>query len=212
MNAAVTAFTVHTGVCAPILEDNVDTDQIIPSREMKRVSKQGLGDGLFAGWRYRYDGADRVGLNEDFVLNQPAYRDASIILGGKNFGCGSSREHAVWALRDFGIQVIIAESFGRIFRANCARNRILAIRLAEADIHAINAAVLPDPQTNRVCVDLERTTIATPGGAELRFDIDPFDRGMLLKGLDYIDFSLQFTEEIDAFIDRDRIDRPWAHL
>ena len=208
----MTAFTVHEGVCAPILEDNVDTDQIIPSREMKRVSKHGLGDGLFAGWRYRYEGTARVGPNDNFVLNRPAYRDASIILGGKNFGCGSSREHAVWALRDFGIRVIVAESFGRIFRNNCARNRILAIRLSAADIHAIEAATAPDPQTMRLRVDLENLTISVPGGAEWRFDIDRFDREMLLKGLDYVDFTLQFTAEIDAFIERDRNDRPWAYL
>ena len=103
------------GVVAPILVDNVDTDQIIPSREMKRVSKSGLGEGLFAGWRYHYDGMRKIGLRKNFVLNNPEYFGASIILGGKNFGCGSSREHAVWALRDYGIRAIIAESFGRIF-------------------------------------------------------------------------------------------------
>ena len=110
-----------------MLVDNIDTDQIIPSREMTRVSKHGLGAGLFAGWRYLYDGKEKIGLKKDFVLTQPRYQGASILLGGRNFGCGSSREHAVWALLDFGIKAVIAESFGRIFRNNCARNGLLAI-------------------------------------------------------------------------------------
>lgn len=208
----MSAFISHTGVCAPILLDNVDTDQIIPSREMKRVSKEGLGDGLFAGWRYIYDGNERSGVNPDFVLNQPAYKDASILLGGKNFGCGSSREHAVWALGDYGIRVIIAESFGRIFRNNCARNGLLAVRLPGAEIRELNAATEADPQALNLTVDLERAVIALPDGRELGFEVDAFDRGMLLKGLDYIDYTLQYEDDIERFLKRDRVSRPWAHL
>ncbi|MEO0577031.1 MAG: 3-isopropylmalate dehydratase small subunit, partial [Pseudomonadota bacterium] len=122
-------FTTHSGIVAPILIDNVDTDQIIPSREMKRVSKLGLGEGLFAGWRYTYEDGEKTGLTDDFILNSPAYHGTSILLGGRNFGCGSSREHAVWALADFGIRVVIAASFGKIFHRNCARNGVLAIEL-----------------------------------------------------------------------------------
>ena len=206
------AFTVHRGICAPIREDNVDTDQIIPSREMKTVSKHGLGKGLFAGWRYRYEGSKKVGLNGAFVLNQTAYLGATILLGGKNFGCGSSREHAVWALRDFGFRVILAESFGRIFRANCARNRILAIKVASAELDAIENATEGDPQNALVAVDLQANTILLPGGTNIDFEVDEFDRSMLLKGLDYIDFTLQYADDIEAFVAADRINRRWAYL
>lgn len=212
MNEAANGFAAHRGVCAPVRQDNVDTDQIIPSREMKKVSKLGLGDGLFAGWRYTYEGTKKVALRQDFVLNQPAYENTSILLGGKNFGCGSSREHAVWALRDYGIRVVIAESFGRIFRNNCARNRLLAVKLPEADIDAIVIATESDPQSLTINVDLQRCRISLPDGREIAFEVDEFDRGMLLKGLDYIDFTLQYESDIDTFRDRDRISRPWAYL
>ena len=179
---------------------------------MKRVSKLGLGSGLFAGWRYIHEGPEKAGENPDFVLNQPDYRDASILLGGRNFGCGSSREHAVWALRDFGIRVIIAESFGRIFRNNCARNRLLAIELPGADIDALEKAAGEVPQEHRLTVDLEQRRLLSASGQAFDFDIDDFDRLMLLQGLDYIDYTQQFESDIDAFVESDRISRPWAHL
>ena len=143
--------------------DNVDTDQIIPSREMKRVSRHGLGDGLFAGWRYNYEGMEKVGLRENFVLNKPDYFGASIILGGKNWGCGSSREHAVWALYDYGIRAILAASFGRIFYRNCARNGLLAIELPAEQIAVIEAAVARAPQSSRVLIDLLRNHVRKKG-------------------------------------------------
>ena len=208
----MTPLEKHTGVCAPIPIDNVDTDQIIPSREMKRVSKLGLGKGLFAGWRYVYEGTDKVGLRDDFVLNQPQYDDASIILAGKNFGCGSSREHAVWALRDFGIKVIIAESFGRIFRSNCARNGLLAIELPSDKIELLRNETAPAPQTEQVTVDLSTCRVHSPSGESIEFSIDAADQNMLLEGLDYIDFTLRFADDIDAFVERDREARPWAYL
>lgn len=208
----MSVFTTHRGVAAPILQDNVDTDQIIPSREMKNVSKLGLGKGLFAGWRYEYDGGQKSGLRDDFVLNQPAYDGTSILLAGKNFGCGSSREHAVWALHDFGIRVVIAESFGRIFRNNCARNRVLAIQLPAQQIADLVAAVTPDPQQRRLVVDLKRQEIALPDSGSISFTVAEFDRVMLLEGLDYIDFTLQFADDIEAFRQRDRSSRPWALL
>ncbi len=208
----MSGFSIHEGVAAPIRQDNVDTDQIIPSREMKRVSKEGLGDGLFAGWRYLYADGEKARPNPDFVLNQPAFAGATILLGGRNFGCGSSREHAVWALADFGIRVIIAASFGRIFRANCARNRLLALTLSAADIEAIDDYTAEDPQGRQVSVDLERLRVRLDDGREFAFEIDEFDRGMLLAGLDYIDFSLRYEDDIDAFVRRDRLSRPWAHL
>lgn len=205
-------MTAHMGVCAPILTDNVDTDQIIPSREMKRVSKQGLGDGLFAGWRYVYDGMRKTGLRHDFVLNQTNYFGASIILAGKNFGCGSSREHAVWALCDFGIRAIIAESFGRIFRINCAKNGLLAIELKADKIELLRAQTSEAPQSNRVLVDLRKCEIHAPRGEAIEFHIDASDRDMLLEGLDHIDSTLRYADEIDAYIEEDREARAWAYL
>jgi len=208
----MTPMTTHMGVCAPFLVDNVDTDQIIPSREMKRVSKQGLGDGLFAGWRYVYDGMRKTGLRHDFVLNQTNYFGASIILAGKNFGCGSSREHAVWALRDFGISVIIAESFGRIFRINCAKNGLLAIELKADKIEQLHEETRDAPQSSRLLVDLRECEIHTPKGGIIEFHIDASDRNMLLEGLDHIDFTLQYADDIEAFVANDRETRSWAYL
>ena len=193
-------FRRHSGICLPLAVDNVDTDQIIPSREMTRVSKLGLGAGLFAGWRYRYDGKEKIGLNNDFVLNQPRYRDASILLGGRNFGCGSSREHAVWALHDFGFRVLVAESFGRIFRNNCARNGILAIDLEAADVDALREVTADDPQRQQLTVDLEAQRVSAPNGMRIDFETDASDRLMLLEGLDYIDFTLQYADDIDRHI------------
>ena len=206
------SMTQHIGICAPILIDNVDTDQIIPSREMKRVSKQGLGDGLFAGWRYVYDGMTKTGLRHDFVLNQTNYFGASILLAGKNFGCGSSREHAVWALCDYGIRVIIAESFGRIFRINCAKNGLLAIELPANTIAAIHEQVSEQPQSQRLVVDLALNTIRTPDGGTIEFQIDASDRNMLVEGLDHIDYTLRYKADIDRFLAADREKRPWAYL
>lgn len=208
----MSAFTLHRGICAPIREDNVDTDQIIPSREMKRVSKKGLGDGLFAGWRYRYDGKERTGTNDDFVLNQAAYANTTILLGGQNFGCGSSREHAVWALADFGIRVILAESFGRIFRNNCARNRLLAVTLTGDELDTIENATSAEPQQNLLQVDLRNKKLTLPTSDVIAFDLPEFDRTMLLKGLDYIDFTLQYADDIDRFVESDRRARGWAYL
>ncbi len=205
-------FVQHSGVVAPMIIDNVDTDQIIPSREMKRVSRHGLGDGLFAGWRYNYDDMEKVGLRKKFVLNQPEFFGASIILGGKNWGCGSSREHAVWALFDYGIRVIIAESFGRIFHRNCARNGLLAIELPEEQIALLEKQVLESPQASRVLVDLEKGEIHSPRGSVFEFSIWESDRHMLLNGLDYIEFTLQHEDAIEAFAESDREARGWAYL
>ena len=194
-------------MAAALLVDNIDTDQIIPSREMKRVSKLGLGQGLFAGWRYVYDGAERAGENAEFVLNDPVFRNATILLGGANFGCGSSREHAVWALADFGIRAVIASSFGRIFRNNCARNGLLAVELAPEHIERI-AALGAKP----VSIDLETCRLTLGDGTAIDFRVPPADRDMLIQGLDYVDFALRYADDIDAFVARDRESRPWAHL
>jgi len=208
----VKKFIQHMGVVAPMIIDNVDTDQIIPSREMKRVSRHGLGDGLFAGWRYNYDDMKKVGLRKNFVLNRPEFFATSIILGGKNWGCGSSREHAVWALYDYGIRVIIAESFGRIFRRNCARNGLLAIELPQEQIATLEKQVSDSPQSSRVLVDLAKGELHAPRGEVFEFSVWESDRNMLLNGLDYIEYTLQHEDAIDSFNVRDRIARPWAYL
>lgn len=187
-------FTTHTGIAAPLMADNIDTDQIIPSREMKTVSKTGLAAGLFAGQRY----VEGRRPNPDFVLNQPAYKDATILLSGKNFGCGSSREHAVWALKDYGFKVIIAQSFGEIFYNNCVRNGILPIQMEKATIASLE---------DKVTIDLPNQTL---NGVE--FIIPQNDKIMLVEGLDMIAQTLSYKADIDAFFEKDKDARPWANL
>jgi 3-isopropylmalate/(R)-2-methylmalate dehydratase small subunit len=184
--------------------DHVDTDQIIPSREMKKVGRDGLAEGLFANWRYEDPGA-RV-PNRDFVLNSEDAKGARILLSGRNFGCGSSREHAVWALADFGFRAIIADSFGSIFRGNCVRNGILPIPLPDGQ-HREWTVYQP------VAIDLEAQTV-TPegrGGEAVRFDIDPYSKTLLLEGLDPIELTLRDSTLIDGFLERDRKARPWLY-
>lgn len=196
-------------VAAPLIRANVDTDAIIPSREMTTVSKTGLADGLFAGWRYTAIGSREP--NPSFVLNQVAYAKAQILLGGENFGCGSSREHAVWALHEFGIRAVIAPSFAPIFFGNCVRNGIVPVRLAAAAIQDIASWVGIDPQAHRVKVDVEALQVAAGEGVNWRFELDTESREMLLEGLDAIDLSLRNKPDIDAFLERDRIVRPWIY-
>jgi 3-isopropylmalate/(R)-2-methylmalate dehydratase small subunit len=194
-------FTAITSVAIPLIRDNVDTDAIIPSREMKSVSKTGLADGLFAGWRYLTLGGRDA--DPGFVLNRPEYADATILLGGANFGCGSSREHAAWALAEYGIRAIVASSFNPIFRGNCVRNGILPIEL---DPVPLGAAAQP------LTVSLADQTVTAADGARWPFAIDPEARAMLLGGLDAIDLTLAHRDEIEAFRDADRIRRPWVYL
>ena len=150
-------FDVLTAVAAPLIRANVDTDAIIPSREMRTVAKSGLADGLFAGWRYHEIGGREP--DPDFVLNRPAYAGAQILLSGENFGCGSSREHAVWALLEYGIRAVLAPSFAPIFRSNCIRNGILPVCLSAATVAGLAAAVAVDPPGRRVTVDLVRRRV-----------------------------------------------------
>ncbi|TQV81249.1 3-isopropylmalate dehydratase small subunit [Exilibacterium tricleocarpae] len=200
-------FTRHTGIAAPLLRINIDTDAIIPSREMKRVSKHGLGEGLFAGWRYTEPGGRQP--QPDFVLNRPEYSGASILLSGANFGCGSSREHAVWALKEYGIRAIIAAGFGAIFYGNCVRNGLLPIVLPEAAIKELAAEVTVDPRCRPLTIDLQQTLVLTPGGTSHRFTIEPAPQAMLLEGLDPIAVTWQQREQIAAFETRYRRRRPW---
>ena len=203
-------FDVLTAVAAPLIRANVDTDAIIPSREMKSVSKQGLADGLFAGWRYTAIGGREP--DPAFVLNQPAYAGTRVLLSGENFGCGSSREHAVWALLEYGIRAVIAPSFAPIFHGNCVRNGILPVRLDAASIARLAETVAPDPQKRRLIVDLVRQRITGPDGQEFGFEIEPEEREMLLEGLDAIDLTLKHRDAIEDFLARDRGQRPWIYL
>jgi len=186
-------FTTHTGTAAPFIRDNIDTDQIIPSREMKSVSKTGLSDGMFAGQRYLDDRLE----NPNFILNQELYRNSTILLSGKNFGCGSSREHAVWALKEYGFRAIIAESFGEIFYNNCVRNGILCVQLDGSIIASLGDIVtidLPNQMVNQTS-----------------FDISAGDKKMLNEGLDGIGLTLQNEAEISAYFEADKANRPWVY-
>lgn len=201
-------FRSLRAVAAPILRANVDTDAIIPSREMKSVSKTGLADGLFAGWRYTAIGGREP--NPEFVLNQAAYAGTKILLGGENFGCGSSREHAVWALHEFGIRVVIAPSFAPIFRGNCVRNGIVPVTLAVEEVAKLAEFVSADPSARQLEVDLETCEVRA-GASIKKFELESEAREMLLEGLDGIDLTLKHRADIDAFVARDRLERPWIY-
>ncbi|MFL0672581.1 MAG: 3-isopropylmalate dehydratase small subunit [Erythrobacter sp.] len=190
-----------TGIAAPLLRDNIDTDTIIPSREMRSTGRTELADGMFAPWRYT--DADTRQENPDFVLNQPEYRGSAILAVGSNFGCGSSREHAVWALAEYGVRAIIAASFAPIFRSNCIRNFILPITLERAVIEAVAG--------HAVTIDLAALSL-TCGDQTHRFTLEPEAHDMLTHGLDAIDLTLQQAAAIDAWTRADRAARPWAYL
>ncbi len=198
-----------TAIAAPLIRDDINTDVIIPSREMKTVSRRGLADGLFADWRY----TSARGREPDpaFVLNDPRYAGAEILLTGANFGCGSSREHAAWALVECGFRVIVAQSFNPIFRNNAVLNGLAPIVLTGHDIAALARAVAPDPRSRRLTVDLEGKAVTGPDGAAIAFEMDDEAREMLLEGLDGIDLTLKRLPEITAFRVADRAARPWAY-
>ncbi len=207
------AFVRHTGVVAPIDRDNVDTDAIIPKQYLKSIKRTGFGPNLFDDWRYLdpggldIDNASRR-RNPDFVLNQERYRGASILLARANFGCGSSREHAVWALLDAGFRAVVAPSFADIFYGNCFKNGVLPVTLAAAEIDSLFDEVAQTPGY-RLAVDLEAQTVTTPQGRALRFEIDGFRRETLLQGLDDIGLTLQRQAQIRAYEARRRHQAPW---
>jgi 3-isopropylmalate dehydratase small subunit len=192
------------GGAAPLGLANIDTDQIIPARFLKTVERKGLGKGLFAGLRYDDAGAERP----DFVLNQPAYKGAQILIAGDNFGCGSSREHAPWALMDYGFRCVIAPSFADIFFNNAANNGMLLITLPAEEVDGLMAVAKGGNHT--FSVDLEAQTVTTPDGAVHRFEIDPLRKEKLLKGLDAIGETLEHAPEITAFEASRRLTQPWA--
>ena len=199
-----------SSVAAPLLRDNVDTDAIIPSREMKTVGKTGLADGLFAGWRY--EGVGSRAPDPAFVLNQPAYAGCRILLAGANFGCGSSREHAVWALAEYGIRAVLAPSFAPIFEANCVRNGVLPARLTVDEIARLAARATPETPPPRVSIDIAAGSVECEG-VVARFALDAEAREMLLGGLDPIALTLASggAEQIDVWLDADRAARPWIY-
>ena len=179
---------------------------------MKRVSKLGLGEGLFAGWRYLDRGKPTERPNDGFVLNQPAYDGASILLTGDNMGCGSSREHAVWALKDYGIRSIIAPGFGAIFYSNCIRNGLLPVVLEAATIADLAEQITTDPRAAQLEIDVSSCVVKAPDGQAYEFSLEPLYHKMLTQGLDAIDITGKSFPEIEAFKRSDRIKRPWSYL
>jgi len=198
-------FTTLEGVAAPLPMINIDTDMIIPKQFLKTIKRTGLGVNLFDEMRYKDDGSEI----EDFVLNKPQYRDAKILITGENFGCGSSREHAPWAIKDFGISCVIAPSFADIFFNNCFKNGILPIKLPQADVDKL----MDDAKRGanaRLTIDLENQTIKGPDGGSIAFEVDPFRKHCLLQGLDDIGLTMQKQENIESFEEKLAEQRPWV--
>jgi 3-isopropylmalate/(R)-2-methylmalate dehydratase small subunit len=198
------AFTHLTGVAAPMRSTNIDTDQIIPKNYLKTIKRTGLGKGLFADKRYNDDGSE----NPDFVLNKPAYRHAQVLVAGDNFGCGSSREHAPWALLDFGIRCVISTSFADIFYNNCFKNGVLPITVSPEDLERLFDDA--DRGANAtLTIDLEAQTIRGPDGGTLHFEIDAFRKHCMLNGLDDIGLTLEKKPAIDGY-EAKLAERAWA--
>ena len=200
-----------SGIAAQLLIDNIDTDQIIPTEFLKSIKKYGFGDYLFDGWRYLKDGdldtpLDQRGIREDFILNQPPYNQAKILLAGDNFGCGSSREHAVWALRDFGIEAVLATSFGDIFYNNCFKNNVLAIKLKPEEFDEVASFVSKDPF--QLSISLANKQIET-GDQKIIFDIEDSLIQRVIHDLDDVDITLKDSEAIKAFEIKHLTSKPW---
>ena len=197
-------FTTLTGVAAPLKIMNIDTDMIIPKQYLKTIARTGLGKGLFSEMRYNEDGSE----NPDFVLNQPAWRNAQILVAEDNFGCGSSREHAPWALLDFGVRAVISTSFADIFYNNCFKNGILPIKVSKADL----AKLMDDAERGAnatLTIDLPAQEIRGPDGGVVRFDIDAHRKHCLINGLDDIGLTMQKADSIVAFEQKTAAARPW---
>jgi 3-isopropylmalate/(R)-2-methylmalate dehydratase small subunit len=198
-------FTVLEGVAAPLKMINVDTDMIIPKQYLKTIKRTGLAKGLFSELRYRDDGSE----NPDFVLNKPAYRTAKILVADDNFGCGSSREHAPWALMDFGIRCVISTQFGDIFYNNCFKNGVLPIKVSPQDLEKL----FDDAERGAnatLTVDLPKQEIRGPDGGVVKFDIDPHHKHCLLNGLDDIGLTMQKKDKIAGFEEKAKAARPWV--
>ncbi|MDR3109445.1 MAG: 3-isopropylmalate dehydratase small subunit [Planctomycetaceae bacterium] len=187
-------FTIHTGLVIPMDRSDVDTDQLVPKQFLKRVERTGLGQFLFYDWRFKNDGS----VNPDFELNRPEYKDATILLARKNFGCGSSREHAPWALMDYGFRVVIASSFADIFYNNSFKNGLLPVRLLEKEVELLFQKANKE-KGYKLTVDLEQREVRDDFGTKISFEIDQFRQNNLLKGLDDIDLTMKKEAEIKAY-------------
>ena len=199
-------FTTLTAVAAPIDIVNCDTDRIIPARFLKTIKRTGLGKNLFNDLRYNKDGSE----NPDFVLNKPAYRNAQILVAAHNFGCGSSREHAPWALDDFGIKCVISTDFADIFYSNSFKNGMLLIKVTPAELEKL----MEDAERGAnatLTVDLEKQEIAGPDGGVIKFDLDPFKKHCLINGLDDIGLTMQKAGKIDSYEDKQKAGQPWLY-
>jgi len=207
-------FTVVTGLVAPLDRANVDTDQIIPKQFLKSIKRTGFGPNLFDEWRYLdegYPGQDnsKRPLNPDFVLNAPRYQGAEVLIARQNFGCGSSREHAPWALQEYGFRSVIASSYADIFFNNCFKNGVLPVILTEAQMDVLFAECLAT-EGYRITVDLEQKKVIRPNGESYSFEVDDFRRHCLLNGLDDIGLTLQASDSIHAFEVQAKKTRPWV--
>jgi len=192
------AINTLTSAAVPLARPNVDTDQIIPKQFLKRIERTGYGDFLFYDWRYQHEGAQAGQPEPSFVLNNPAYKGAQILIASKNFGCGSSREHAAWALTDYGFLVVIAPSFADIFFSNAGKNGMVLVRLPEADVELLTARSTANP-AHKITLNLEAQTITDDQGFSASFEIDPFRKYCLLNGLDDIGLTLRHAAELDAY-------------
>ena len=201
------AFTVHTGVAVPLLSPNIDTDVIIRIDRITKYARDGLGPFALEALRRLPDGTD----NPACILNAAAFRGASILIAGDNFGCGSSRENAVWALMAMGMRAVIAPSFGEIFYGNCFQNGMLPIRLAKETIESLGHELLAHPDRAQLTVDLRALHIVSPSRTTIPFEVEPLRRTMLLEGLDQIGLTLSYDADIAAFQARDRQIRPWLY-
>ena len=208
------AFTVVTGLAAPLDRANVDTDQIIPKQFLKSIKRIGFGVNLFDEWRYLDEGTNgqdcsKRPLNQDFVLNQPRYQGAQVLLARQNFGCGSSREHAPWALDEYGFRAVIASSFADIFYNNCFKNGLLPVVLSEEQMDVLFAECQAT-EGYQLIVDLNKQQVIRPNGQSFDFEVDAFRRHCLLNGLDDIGLTLQAAEDIRAFEAKAKVARPWV--
>ncbi|MBX6320145.1 3-isopropylmalate dehydratase small subunit [Pigmentiphaga sp.] len=210
------AFTTHEGLVAPLDRENVDTDQIIPKQFLKSIHRTGFGPNLFDAWRYLDEGQPGMDnskrpLNPEFVLNKPRYQGASILLARKNFGCGSSREHAPWALEQYGFRAVIAPSFADIFFNNCFKNGLLPVVLSEEEVDLLFSEVEAQ-EGYKLTIDLERQVVVTPSGREFSFRIDNFRKYCMLNGLDEIGLTLRHADKIKAFEEKRLAAHPWLDV
>jgi 3-isopropylmalate/(R)-2-methylmalate dehydratase small subunit len=209
-------FVRLNGLSAPLDRANVDTDAVIPKQFLKSIKRTGFGPNLFDSWRYLdtgepgMDNSNRP-LNEDFILNKTRFQGAQVLLARENFGCGSSREHAPWALQDYGFKVVIAASFGDIFYSNSLKNGLLPIRLPKDAMDVLFEETFAN-EGYRLDIDLENQTVTTPSGRSFRFDIEPFSKHCLMNGLDEIGLTLQHADDIRAFETKHRAAQPWLFL